>query len=128
MNNLYNYNGTIGTLKDSNFNGYNRAFKYGDGIIETIRIFDSKPIFFENHYSRIQRSSEVLQFDIPNISDKRIFEEIKVLCSSSKISNGVVRLEVYRTGGGAYIPESNSVDFLMSISELNDDLFKLNDL
>ena len=39
----------------------NRAFNYGDGFFETIKIIDTKPFNFPTHYARFSLACEVLK-------------------------------------------------------------------
>ena len=56
-----NFNGEI---KDGNAIGFNqlkRGFNFGDGLFETIRVYDGKSIYLEAHLNRISRGLEILK-------------------------------------------------------------------
>ncbi len=42
----------------------NRGLKFGDGIFETILIRENKPILFNEHLKRLQKSSEILNINL----------------------------------------------------------------
>ena len=63
----YIYNGRIYLKKEElnqvlTFN--NRSFKYGDGLFETIRVFEGKIPFLKLHFERLKKGMEVFKDDI----------------------------------------------------------------
>ena len=48
--NKINFNGELVSEEKILFNKTKRAFNYGDGFFETIRIVNGKPIFIERHF------------------------------------------------------------------------------
>ena len=58
-----NYNGLVySSQKDLNtvLKPSNRSFKYGDGLFETIRVFEGKIPFLNLHFERLNRGMGVL--------------------------------------------------------------------
>jgi len=105
----------------------NRAFRYGDGIFETMRWMDGDIRFLSHHVSRLQGSMRMLQLEHPATFDayfirSRAAELIK--------RNGLegqhvrVRLLVYRDGGGLYSPQQNQAAYVMSVAKLDPDEVK----
>ena len=45
----------------------NRAFNYGDGFFETIKIINSKPFNFSAHFLRCCLACEILKFEFNTI-------------------------------------------------------------
>ena len=45
----------------------NRAFNYGDGFFETIKIINSKPFNFSAHFLRCCLACEILKFEFNKI-------------------------------------------------------------
>ena len=70
MKEFINFNGKI--LEKSNFSLElsNRAFRFGDSIFETIRAFDGKIIFIDQHYNRLIRTIEIIRINIPEYFTK----------------------------------------------------------
>ena len=49
MNQYINFNGQIIEKEQFSIGLSNRAFRFGDSIFETIRVFNGKVIFLDNH-------------------------------------------------------------------------------
>jgi branched-chain amino acid aminotransferase len=44
----------------------NRAFRFGDGFFESMRIVNGKALFLENHFSRIVSTANALKIQLPS--------------------------------------------------------------
>lgn len=106
----------------------NRAFNYGDGLFESIRIINGEPYNLESHYVRIIEGAKVLGILIPDEYDLDFFTfQIESLLNKNGIkAGGRVRLSLYRNNGGFYKPTTNTCSFLISADLLPYNLFKLN--
>ncbi|TCI90781.1 aminotransferase class IV [Tenacibaculum sp. M341] len=116
---MVNYNGNL--IEDSllNLGVENRAFKYGDGIFETIKVVNKKVIFWEDHYFRLMASMRMLRMKIPmEFTLEFLEEEIQKTITTSESSEIRIRLNVYRKDGGLYKPNTNEVDYLIEAKEL----------
>lgn len=119
---MINYNGSIVSEDKIKLNHQNRAFKYGDGIFETIKVQNNKVVFFEDHYFRLMASMRMLRMKIPmNFTLEFLEEEIlRTLKQESSEGNIFrVRLNVYRRNGGLYTPVTNEVDYIIDVKEYN---------
>lgn len=104
----------------------NRAFRYGDGFFETIKIINGKIAFWENHFNRIIASSKLLNYQIPKDFKFLLFTNIKELLSKNSIEKGGrLRLHIFRRDGGLYTPNTNKVSYLIEV-ESADNSYKLN--
>jgi branched-chain amino acid aminotransferase len=125
----YNYNGQILTTKKALNNSLpmnNRSFKYGDGLFETIRVFEGKIPFLNLHFQRLKQGMEVLSLEAPqNFTLDFLQVQIEKILPHQK-SNSRVRLMVFRQGEGLYTPVSNQINFLIEISELEKSYLELN--
>jgi len=73
-----------------------RALLYGDGVFETIRLFEGKPVFLEKHLQRLALACESLDI---NCDFKKINKDIQLL--SKEFDNfGVLKLVISRGKGG----------------------------
>jgi len=107
------YNGDFLAKGDVSISSNNRAFNYGDGFFESIKIINSKPFNFSLHFQRIQLSLSVLKMD--NNYTLAFFEEkISYLIEANKIINGSIKIHISRRGKGRYLPRSNHLDVLIS--------------
>lgn len=115
---MLNFNGEIYQSETFKISIHNRAFKYGDGIFETIAVKQGRVIFWEDHYFRLMASMRMLRMEIPMEFTLEFLEaEILKTASNFKDKNCRVRLSVYRKDGGYYTPKTNAVDYLIECAE-----------
>lgn len=104
----------------------NRAFKFGDGLFEEIRIYKGKALFVEAHVQRLMEGMDCLKF----VYDKAAWsKEIRsTLARSIELNqiekNGRIRLHVYRSGTGAFAPLSHQPFYLLEAYALKDNYFE----
>lgn len=116
-----------GALFEDDELSVNRGFMYGDGLFETIRTQNYQPLFFEYHLERLKRGCQMLGLDIPSsFRGDYLREQISKLTNEIKFQNARVRLSLWRSSPGAYLPEKNSVSWRLSASNLSDDNFQCN--
>lgn len=101
----------------------NRAFNYGDGVFETIRVINRTPLFLSEHFNRLERACEIVELKLPENFRVLFTEHIQEIISRSNYSSARVRLTVFRQAGGAYIPQTDDSEFLIQISPLKDDFY-----
>lgn len=111
---FYIFNGKMSDENASELTWENRAFRYGDGLFETIKISNSKPIFFNEHYSRLLFGLKVLKIQ-PNFSLSELNDQINQLIIQNNIINGAIRITVFRDDGGKYLPNSMISNYLIEI-------------
>ncbi|MBG7613256.1 aminotransferase class IV [Polaribacter sp. BAL334] len=118
---MLNYNGELLDEKNLLLSANNRAFKYGDGLFETIKATKTKVIFWEDHYFRLMASMRMLRMKIPMSFTLEYLEQeiLKSIETQKEANHYRVRLTIYRKDGGFYTPETNEIDFLIETSPLN---------
>ncbi len=116
---LINYNGFITPDTNLQLSYNNRAFKYGDGIFETIKVSNGKVIFWEDHYFRLMASMRMLRMKIPMTFTLEFLED-EILKTTKQFEEKElrVRLNVYRKDGGLYTPKTNDVDYLIDVKPI----------
>lgn len=116
---MLNFNGTLFQEDTFQITTANRAFKYGDGIFETIAVKNGRIVFWEDHYFRLMASMRMLRMEIPMSFTLEFLEEeiLKTLKSNPAFNNARVRLTVFRKDGGLYTPKTNAVDYLVEAGE-----------
>jgi len=104
-----------------------RAFRYGDGMFETIKIINGKPIFLENHVIRIKKGLSTLQITIPDILEiEKLNTVILDLAKKNGIQKGGFgRLIVWRESEGRYMPENDNASYLIELTPYPNNLFVL---
>ena len=117
---MFNYNGNLVAFDDVKITPNNRAFKYGDSIFETIKVVNSKLVFWEDHYFRLMASMRMLRMKIPmNFTLEFLEEEILKTVSNNDIKKNIrARLSVTRKDGGFYTPNTNEIDYLIESQEI----------
>lgn len=113
-----------------NFNGFlqdnfavtssNRSFLYGDGIFETLKVVNGKILFSEEHYFRLMASMRIVRMKIPMDFTLEFFEnQVISLTDVLSISNSArVRITVFRNEGGLYLPDQNTVSYVIEATSL----------
>ncbi len=116
-----------GIIQENTYIGVesNRGFLYGDAIFETIKVLGNKVLFLEDHYFRLMASMRICRMEIPmNFTMEYFEEQILSLVQSLSTSNAYrVRFSVYRESEGFYLPKSRQVQFIITASNLNSDLY-----
>ena len=121
---MVNFNGNI-QENSSILIENNRGFLFGDSIFETIKVLDNKVLFLEDHYFRLMASMRICRMEIPMNFTMEYFEsQILNLIQSLKNSNSFrVRFTVYRDSEGFYLPKSRNVQFIVTATPLNSELY-----
>jgi branched-subunit amino acid aminotransferase/4-amino-4-deoxychorismate lyase len=124
-----NLNGTLHPELEPVLLTGNRAFRYGDGLFETIRVADGKIRFLDRHYSRLVTSMDLLKMDLPAQFSVAFFEgKIQELLDKNKITQGGrVRITVFRNDGATYEPSNNQVSYLIEAMPIDNNLYTLNE-
>jgi len=124
---MINFNGNI-AQEDSNILTQNRAFLYGDGIFETVKIINGKILFLEDHYFRLMASMRVVRMMIPmNFTMEYFEEQILNLVKEQGISSSArARITVFRNDGGLYLPKTNEISFLIKAAALENTSYAVN--
>lgn len=116
---MINFNGNMVAKSLAILYPNNRAFNYGDGLFETLKIANSKVYFLEDHYFRLMASMRMLRMEIPLNFTLEFFEsELLKTAEQNNFENARVRLTVFRKDGGLYNPTSNQIDYLIVASPL----------
>jgi branched-chain amino acid aminotransferase len=123
---MINFNGSI-VSDDTNVLTRNRAFLYGDAVFETVKIMNSKILFLEDHYFRLMSSMRVIRMEIPmNFTMEYLEEQILTLAKSKNLAiSSRARITVCRNEGGYYLPQDNTVSFLISVENLDTTLYSI---
>jgi len=123
-----NNNGKVLPRDSYNLQAGSRAFLYGDGIFESIRIFGGKPINLDIHFKRLFKGAEALCITIPDyVHGEFLTEKMLELIALSQITTGGrCRVSVDRTAGGTYRPEKNDAVFFIEVMPLEENEFILN--
>lgn len=106
----------------------NRAFRYGDGLFESMRYMNGAIKFPELHIDRIQKGMKVLKLDnSSNIDTWFLREKVEELARRNKTGpDARFKLTVFRNAEGLYTPDSNKIAYVLESQALTDNQYTLN--
>jgi len=105
----------------------NRALKYGDGLFESIRLSDGKPLHLSLHFKRLREGMKQLKMEVSSeqFSEMEICME-QLIIKNEIDSGGRLRLTAFRGGAGKYSPDSNRAVYFMETEKLEHNRYELN--
>ena len=118
---MINHNGSLKPRNDFKLSPDNRAFKYGDGIFDTLKFEDDTICFLEDHYFRLMSSMRMLRMRIPmNFTLDYYENQIRITLEANDLKNTArIRVNVFRQDGGLYAPLTNEINFLIETNSLS---------
>lgn len=98
----------------------NRAFLFGDGVFETVKIAAGRILFLEDHYFRLMSAMRIVRMDIPMDFTLEFFESqiLKIAGAENALDSGRARITVFRNPGGFYLPAVRQVSWLITASSV----------
>ena len=119
----YNWNGNI--VRKVSFTHENRSLKYGDGLFESMRVFNGKIFNRKAHENRLENSLNSLKLYIEKPVFK-LFDEVEDLLNMNNVlKGGFARLMLYRDGTGSYTPSINKASYWIECSNYDSNQFEL---
>ena len=104
----------------------NRAFLYGDGLFESVKIINGKPFNLDVHLKRLFSAALLLNLEI-SISRNDFQDDIEILIRENNIKKGGnLKILVFREEGGKYLPENNQASSLIMSETSDKNSFSLN--
>jgi len=125
---MININGELVNPENALIPLNNRGFQYGDALFETIRVINSKIIFWETHYFRLMSSMRLLRMQIPmQFSPEFLEDEILKLIKRNQLDQqpAKVKINISRKTGGLYYPENRNVDYFMSCQPIDNPFYTI---
>lgn len=105
----------------------NRAFRYGDGLFESIRLAGGKLLWIDEHFDRLMSGMFSLGMDSSLFNPVEICQKMLELATLNQLENARIRLNVFREAGGFYKPESDRYEYLISAEPIADKHYVLNE-
>lgn len=129
MSNYVNNNGVLIPFGSYSIKVGNRGHLYGDGLFESIRVLNGRPINLNNHYKRLMEGMKALKMLPPNNFTLDFLQnEIQDLIDQNDIQQGgKVRISVDRKAGGAFLPITSDVEYFIEAYGLPNNRFMLNE-
>ncbi|MDT3402399.1 aminotransferase class IV [Mucilaginibacter terrae] len=111
-----NFNGQLLAADSNIIPAGNRAFRYGDGLFESMRLMNGQLKFADLHAERLQNGMKALKLEGYSLLDSWFLKDkAEELATWNKTKNGRLRLTVYRDAGGLYTPEDNKSGWCLEL-------------
>lgn len=105
----------------------NRAFHFGDGLFESIRVVGGKPCFLDAHWARLSTGADLLRITLPQGLDRQRFgEAVQAIIQRSGIASGRMRFTLYRSGSGYYRPQTDQGAYTIELKPIEEPHHVLN--
>ncbi|MDO8527911.1 MAG: aminotransferase class IV [Deltaproteobacteria bacterium] len=75
---------------------FDRSYLYGEGVFETLRVYESRPAFFSLHYKRLKKNCRRLGIPLP-LSEKKLETTVLRLLKANHLKETVVRITLSTT-------------------------------
>jgi branched-chain amino acid aminotransferase len=89
--------GALVPLADAHISPLDHGLTVGDGVFETLRVYDTVPFAWRRHYARLRASADALGLDVPDSDTLRAGSETVLAANGLRDA----RLRVTVTGGPA---------------------------
>lgn len=123
---MINHNGELKAVNALIFSSQNRGFLFGDAVFETIRFSQNHLHFWEDHYFRLMAAMRIFRMPIPmSFTPEFLAQECLRVAEAQSVSapSWRIRLTVYRSDGGTYLPTSKDVNYIIDAKPLEDSLY-----
>ncbi|MGE5108815.1 MAG: aminotransferase class IV, partial [Sphingobacteriales bacterium] len=127
MPDFYSYNGKLFQKGENFISPDSRAFRYGDGLFETIIVRNGVIRLASLHFERLFNGLRLLRFEIPKLFEASgLQKNILAVCKKNNHDNARVRLAVFRGDGGLYDPENLQPNYVIQSWALAEHVLEMN--
>lgn len=116
------FNGEIANADAFKVNFTNRAFQYGDGLFETIKIINGMPCFMSLHLERLNSGMQLLKMQ-PTWIDLGM-EVLRLIDTLKFTKGGYLKIHIFRNEGGKYTPSTQEASYVISMYETAENSFE----
>jgi branched-chain amino acid aminotransferase len=74
---------------------FDRGFLYGDGVYETVRVYEGKPFHWPDHVRRLRKSAQGLGIRVP-FSVEALWRGARKLLAANRLQEAVIRITLTR--------------------------------
>ena len=122
------FNGEFVQIDDIQYMDLKRGFSFGDGAFETIKVINGKPVFLKHHLKRLNSAIEKLKLSAVQHLQLNFIEPVIIdLLEFNEIyEGGFIRISVYRSGQGTYLPETNDLGYIIESNRLKENSYSTN--
>ena len=98
METIVYFNGNFVRASEAHVSIFDHGFLYGDGVFETIRVYQGMPFAFEAHMERFFRSADGISIKVPLVRSV-ILKAIEVLLDKNNLKDAQIRICLTRGEG-----------------------------
>ena len=122
------FNGEYVQIDDIQYKDLKRGFSFGDGAFETIKVINGKPVFLKHHLKRLNSAIEKLKLCPDKHLQLNFIEPviIDLLQLNEIYEGGFIRISIYRSGQGTYLPETNNLSYIIESNRLKENSYSTN--
>ena len=103
------------------------GFMHGEGLFETIRLYEGEPLFFEDHYTRLSNGARLLELACP--AGTTLLKQIRQLTRANRMTgDAVCRLSLSRapvSSRAERSPAGRRATRVMTLRPLPDELRRM---
>lgn len=121
-------NGEIIPRKRASLSFDNRAFRFGEGLIEEMRSTGIRIPFFKAHFQRLVKGLNVLGIEYLSAFDQdSLLRSIELLIHREKAFNiNTIRITFWRCDDKALLSDKDGVQYLIEVEPLDEKKFTIN--
>lgn len=111
------YNSDILAETDFQIFANDRAFRYGDGLFETVRYERNRIQFWPDHFARLTVGMKALHLNMPSgLTEITVHQLITDLLVANQLTDqpARIKIQVWRQTGGLYTPTTNRANILIT--------------
>ncbi len=98
-------NGAFVPEEEATVSVFDRGFVYGDGLFETLRLYEGRPFRWDDHWERLRRGAEFLKIR-PPFSSTELLLHVAELVRRNGLPDSVLRIVLSRgVGHRGYSPK-----------------------
>jgi branched-chain amino acid aminotransferase len=118
---VYSINGKIVEEGGAFISPESRAYRYGDGFFESMKLSRKILLHSDLHFIRIRKSAMLLKMQLPEGFDQEKLEQwIGEAADTLGTENARVRCTVFRDSAGLYAPIDNSCSVVLEVNKTDD--------
>jgi len=126
---MYNLDGKLHAADERTIHPDNRAFRYGEGLFETIRLHKGIMPLFDLHWERLTRSLPALYFELPvHFTKEYLKNELLQLAKRNQALDAArMRVMIFKGEGGIWEKPSANFRYLLQCWPLEQNEFSMNE-
>lgn len=91
-------NGRIVDEAEAVVSVFDRSFLYGDGLFETVRVYNGKPFHWQPHLDRLLQGADTLGIKVP-LASQEIAQGLAALIKANAMPDSILRITLSRGMG-----------------------------